>query len=689
MDKDPYRYFRLEARELLDGLNHGVLELERGATGKELISRLLRFAHTLKGAARVVKLPEIATQVHELEDALAPFRDQERRVPQETIDEMLRLLDGARQRLTTIDPAAPANVSAPAPSVALEEPIATVRVELAEMDVLLEGVTEATVHIHSLQREADTLERAQRLAALLVDQLGSRPGGESFDTPAARLRAQSVAEDLRGTLARLRRTVPGGVELVARELAQVRDAANGLRLLPASTIFGPLERAARDAAHASGKKVLLQTYGGEQRLDAHVLDGLRNALLHLVRNAVAHGIETEAQRSAAGKRATGHIVLQVERRGSEVAFVCRDDGGGIDVEAVRRAATQAGLLAPERAAAASREELFGLLLEGGLTTARRLTEVSGRGVGLDVARETVAGLGGEVVIESSAGRGTSIELRVPISLSSISTLVVDAGGATAAVPLDAVRRTLRLGASDIARSPANDTIVYEGNVIPFVPLARALRRPIASTRERPHWSAVVVQSGSTLAAVGVDRLLGTASVVVRPLPAHAAVEPIVMGAALDAEGNPQVVLDPAGLVVAAQNEHGAAREEESAPRLPVLVIDDSLTTRMLEQSILESAGYQVALATSAEEALGMARQHRYAAFVVDVEMPGMSGFDFVATTQGDPELRQVPAILVTSRNAPEDRRRGEEVGARAYVVKGEFDQAFLLQTIRRLVGGMS
>ncbi len=475
---------------------------------------------------------------------------------------------------------------------------------------------------------------------------------------------------------------------MARELAQVRDAANALRLLPASTIFPPLERAVRDAAHASGKKVVFRTSGGQQRLDAHVLDALRSALLHLVRNAVAHGIEAEAQRTTGGKPAAGHIQLTVERRGSEVAFVCRDDGGGIDVEAVRRAATQAGLLAPAQAAGASPQALFGLLLRGGLTTARHLTEVSGRGVGLDVARETVAGVGGEVVIASEAGRGTSIELRVPISLSSITTLLVDAGGTTAAVPLDAVRRTLRLADADIARSPANDTIVYDGNVIPFVPLARALRTHGASrpTQERARWSAVVLQAGSALAAVGVDRLLGTASVVVKPLPVHAAVEPIVMGAALDAEGNPQVVLDPATLVAVVQKEHGAAREEDPAPKLPVLVIDDSLTTRMLEQSILESAGYEVELATSAEEGLAKARERRYAAFVVDVEMPGMDGFEFVETTRADPKLREVPAILVTSRNAPEDRRRGEDAGARAYVVKGEFDQAFLLQTIRALVG---
>ena len=684
MSKDPYKYFRLEARELLEGLSQGVLELEGGAAGKDLVPRLLRLAHTLKGAARVVKLADVATQVHAIEDALAPHRDQPDRVPPQTIEVVLRLLDSVSARLSAIDPATPPPVDAPAKARLQEEPLATVRVELADMDLLLDGVTEATIRIHSLQREGETIERAQRLAGLLADQLGSR--GESSDSPAARARAQSVAEELSASLARLGRNVSSGVEQVSRELAQVRDAANRLRLLPASVIFGPLQRAARDAAQVSGRKMALQTSGGDQRLDAHVLDGVRDALLHLARNAVAHGIEPEAQRVAAGKPAVGQVRIQVERRGNGIAFVCRDDGGGIDVEGVRRAAVRAGVLSDSQAAATPPDQLFQLLLKGGLTTTRDVTEVSGRAVGLDVVREAATRLGGQVIVESTPGHGTSIEIRVPVSLSSISGVVVDAAGVAAVVPLDAVRRTLRLESSEIARSPGNDSIVYEGKVIPFVPLARTLRRPMAATRERTHWSAIVVQSGGALAAVGVDRLLGTANVVVRPLPANAQVEPVVLGASLDAEGNPQVVLDPAGLVLAAQAEGGAQGEPERAPRLPVLVIDDSLTTRMLEQSILESAGYQVDLATSAEQALVMARERRYGLFMVDVEMPGMNGFEFVEKTRADAQLREVPAILVTSRGSPEDRRRGMEAGARAYVVKGEFDQSHLLQAIRELLG---
>jgi two-component system, chemotaxis family, sensor kinase CheA len=196
----------------------------------------------------------------------------------------------------------------------------------------------------------------------------------------------------------------------------------------------------------------------------------------------------------------------------------------------------------------------------------------------------------------------------------------------------------------------------------------------------------VIAAGGALAAVGVDRLLGTGTVVVRPLPARADVDAVVAGASLDSEGHPQLVLDPDGLVAAARHDRAAASEADVRPRLPLLVVDDSLTTRMLEQSILESAGYEVDLAVSAEQALEKAKTRTYGLFVVDVEMPGMDGFQFVARTRADPALRDTPAILVTSRGAPEDQQRGREAGARAYIVKGEFDQGHLLRIIRELVG---
>src|SRR5580692_8972316 len=199
------------------------------------------------------------------------------------------------------------------------------------------------------------------------------------------------------------------------------------------------------------------------------------------------------------------------------------------------------------------------------------------------------------------------------------------------------------------------------------------------------WSAVVIEGANALAAVGVERLCGTQNLVLRPLPELTPCDPIVAGASFDAEGYPQLVLDPHG-VVEHVHRAGPALSAASAPRAPILVIDDSLTTRMLEQSILESAGYEVDVATSGEEALERVRKRRYALFLVDVEMPGMDGFSFIERTRSEPILRDIPAVLVTSRNAPEDRRRGEQAGASAYIVKGEFDQNYLLRMTKELVG---
>jgi two-component system chemotaxis sensor kinase CheA len=345
-----------------------------------------------------------------------------------------------------------------------------------------------------------------------------------------------------------------------------------------------------------------------------------------------------------------------------------------------------GLVPASEAKSLTADKVIALLRAGGLTTSRDVTELSGRGIGLDVVRATASRLKGEMTIRSDPGRGATVEVQVPISIASLHGLVVEATGVLAAIPLDAVRQTLRVRDSEVARSAESDSILHEGRVIPFLPLDRLLRRSGSTERKRSAWSAVVVEAADRRVAVGVDRLLGTSNIVMRAIPGVVAPDPVVSGASLDAEGNPQLVLDPKGVVAAAERGRDAASEDADSRRAPILVIDDSLTTRMLEQSILESAGYEVELAVSAEEALTKARDRPYSLFIVDVEMPGMDGFEFVFQTRSDLALRDIPAILVTSRNAVEDRRRGEQVGARAYIVKGEFDQGQLLQTIRTLIG---
>jgi two-component system, chemotaxis family, sensor kinase CheA len=678
MELDPYRYFRVEARELLEQLGRGALDLEQSAP-PELVSRLLRLAHTLKGAARVVRQPAIADLAHAIEDTLAPLREAGGAVARGPIDEILGHLDAIAERLAAL--ALPARREGPA----AEGMLRAVRADVAEMDALRDGLAAAHVELGALQGTLGAVERARQTAALAVAQLSSPRGHESAgaagDRPAA-ARTQSMVQELSDRMAVAAWGLGTGLERLERELAEVRDAAERLRLLPAATLFTPLERAARDAAQTMGRRVTFAGTGGDVRLEAHVLATVQRALLQMIRNAVAHGIEAEGERQAAGKPAAGRITVEVVRHGGRVTFRCHDDGRGVDLAAVRRAAQGKGLL-PETLHTLGPEDLLRVLLKGGLSTAGTVTEMSGRGVGLDVVREAAAALGGEVRAETWPGEGTLLELVVPVSVSSFQALVVEAAGTTVAIPLDAVQRTLRVSPEDRVAGAAGSSLVVAGRVIPFVALERACGRRSTAARPAGAWSAVVV-GGAAAAALGVDRIVGVESVLLCPLPAHAGALPVVAGASLDVAGNPRLVLDPAALAAAAYRTASDAPAEPAA-RDPILVIDDSLTTRMLEQSILESAGYEVDLATSGEEALGKARHRRYGLFLVDVEMPGMDGFAFLEQAGTDPLLCEVPAILVTSRNAPEDRRRGEEVGARGYVVKSEFDQTDLLQRIGRLV----
>jgi len=685
MAKDSFKYFRVEARELLEGLTQGVLQLEKGPFAPDVLAKLLRLAHTLKGAARVVRQPRIAELAHEIESVLATQREAAAAPTADQAAALLRFLDEITSQLRALDPdAAPQPARPERPAV--EEPFETVRVEIQDMDSLLRDVTEAGVQLGGVRRSLAAVDRLRDLAAVLQDQLASRPGDQGVLSQASLLRARSITEDLRSSLDRFQRAVLADVERVDGELGEARSVAYRLRLVPARTVFPALDRAVRDAAQSLGRHAELETSGGDVRLDASVLAALRDALLHAVRNAVDHGVESDAARVAAGKPPIARVRLEVERRGNRVVFRCQDDGRGIDVDAVRAAAVGKGLIPSALAAGLKRADVIRLVFTGGLTTREDVTELSGRGIGLDVVRETVSRLKGEVAITSEWGRGTTLEMIVPVSLASFTGLTVEAAGTTASIPLDVVRETLRVRDADIAHAAGGDSILHDGRAVPFLSLEDALRRRSTSNRRRRTWAAVVVQSGGELAAVGVDRLLGTSNIVVRSLPGFVDADGVIAGVSLDVEGNPQLVLDPAGLVESARTGEGSRRAEAAAVRPPILVVDDSLTTRMLEKSILESAGYQVELATSAEEALIKVRDRTYGLFIVDVEMPGMDGFTFVAQTRADPVLAKTPAILVTSRNAPEDKRRGELAGARAYIVKSEFDQGHLLHTIRTLVG---
>jgi len=685
MAKDPYKYFRPEARALVDKFAKGVLELEKDGASTAAVQRLLRVAHTLKGAAHVVKQAEIAKRAHAIEDALSPFRDTTQSIAREQIDAILEHLDGISSQLVTLTPAEAAPESAQARSEPQDDP-RTVRADIAETDAVLEGVAEVHALLNGLRGATQGMEQSRHLAELLHAQLAPLAAAGNSRQPGGANRRLPIVEELCRKFGGIERSLTSIIDQMDRELRQLRETAERLRLVAVGSLFVALERTTRDTARALGKRVVFEGKGGDIRLDSHVVETLQSALIQIVRNAVAHGIELEGERTAAGKPAVGRVCVHASRRGPRIVLECRDNGRGVDLEAVRQVALQRGLL--ERTAKElDAQGLVRMLLSGGISTSKTVTDVSGRGIGLDVVREAVERLGGDVVVRTGRGVGTTIELVIPPSLASMDVLLIEteeADGAvsTTSVPLDAVRSTVRVAAGEISHGSPGAAIVYERKAIPFMPLATALGGARWSAAR--HWTVIVVAGAEGTAAIGVDRMRGTARIVTRPLPGGLVASPIVVGASLDADGNPQLVLDPDGLVAAAQRGD-PVRLDPTPPGLPVLVVDDSMTTRMLEQSILESAGYEVDVAVSAEEALEILRHKRYALILVDVEMPGMDGFTFIERIRADPALRDLPAILVTSRSSPEDCQRGLDVGANGHIVKSEFDQSELLALIGPLM----
>lgn len=690
MPADPYKYFRLEARELLDQLGEGILALERGGTPGDVTPRLLRDAHTLKGAARVVRLVGIADKAHALEDLLSVVRDRGTACDAADVQPMLALVDEMRAHLAGLpavgSPAAAREANATTPRVAVtasdDDRLRVFRPDTDDLDAVTRGLAVVSDILSGMDSAVRDLQQARRLVDVLDDHLSESALGRHAPADLATQQGglRAIASDVRRRLGTLERNGVQGLERASRELRQVAEAAGRLRLAPARAMFRFLERATRDAAQVEGKQVRFEAQGGDIRLEPEMLGVLQSACLHLVRNAIVHGIESDPRlREASGKPGAGTIVVALERERQHVRVSCRDDGAGIDMDRVRQALRRRGLALPR---GSDRHAILQLLLESDISTAEAVTPLAGRGVGLGVVREAASRLGGRVEIDTEPCRGTTVALIVPFALASIPALLFEVADVPAALPLDAVSRIVTIHEPQLVRDTQRAALMVDGGSVPVGTLHQivAPERPVPSIVDR---SALLVRSGDRCVALVVDRVLHAAVVTVQPLPALAPAGTAVIGASIDPAGKPRLVFDPQALV----DLTASMRVDDDAPASPaaILVVDDSLTTRMLEQSILESAGYVVGLASSGEEGLEKARTGEYSLFLVDVEMPGMDGFTFVQRVRADPAIGRTPIVLVTSRGAQVDRERGRSVGANAYIVKSEFDQPRLLRQIRSLI----
>jgi two-component system chemotaxis sensor kinase CheA len=476
------------------------------------------------------------------------------------------------------------------------------------------------------------------------------------------------------------------LNLITEEL---RQNVIELTMLPVGSVFDAFPRAVRDLARTFGKEIELTIRGRETELDKKIIEQIAEPLIHLIRNAVDHGIEAPADRQRIGKPAEGHLVLSAEQQGNRVLITLKDDGCGIDLRMLRSVAIQRRVAPASEIDRWSPEQLLDVIFQPGFSTRASATDVSGRGVGMDVVRSVVERLGGAVRIQSDIDKGTSITLNLPLSLALLRVVLLEAGEELFALPTAAVRRILQVGPEDIGQLQQGPVAKVDGENIPLTPLSTMLQVPAAPTATRQ--TVIVAEGSDGRFGILVEAVHEEQELVFKELRGPLRNQKTFTGAALLGNGDIVPILDVNALFELASRAPftGAAATlpRRVAPRVcRVLVVDDSLVAGELQKNILLAAGYESEIASDGVEALECLHQKEWDLVVADVDMPRMTGFELTERIRADEQFRGIPVIIVTSRDTNDDRRRGFEVGADAYVLKREFDQSQLLDTVRRLIG---
>jgi two-component system chemotaxis sensor kinase CheA len=467
------------------------------------------------------------------------------------------------------------------------------------------------------------------------------------------------------------------------------------RMLPVTTIFSPLRLQLREMARAAGKQVALELDDGGAEADRQVLERLGEVMMHVLRNAIDHGIEPATARIAAGKLAEGRIALRAQVSGDRLTLTITDDGAGLDLVAVRERALASGRWSELDLARMGEAELIDLIFLPGFSTRPTVSELSGRGVGLDIVRSRVERMQGRVMVHSTPGLGCAFIISLPLSLTSSHGLLLMAGRSSYVVPLDSVERIVPVAARDIRTLEGRTALLVDDRPLALVHLTDLLGRESATVVGNLHstWHGVLIGSGERQVVCLVDAVLGEQELMVHRLPAPLQQVPCIAGATILADGKIVPILDVADLLRAALGSRRtiqlAAEASEPARKTTVLVVDDSITTRTLEKNILEAAGYGVRLAVDGVEALQLLDQMVDSGgcdlMLSDVDMPQLNGFDLTARVRADARFQHLPIVLVTSLDTAEDHERGISAGADAYIVKRQFEQQILLDTIARLI----
>jgi two-component system chemotaxis sensor kinase CheA len=738
--------FKGEAHEHLETIAAGLQTLEKLNSPDEqqpVVETIFRAAHSLKGAARAVNFIEIESVCQALEDLFAVWKRRENSPTPHALDLANQSLDAvstvladpegqpdrtlaSRVQALRTESSAPSIISTPE-SANVEAPtepsaprisrvpektatVETVRIGVAKLDArLLEAEEMLAAKLVTSQRVADLRDLSDRLDDWKKEWLKVQPDARairqslehSASSPPQALRGlvefvdwnHNYFRSLESKLAALNRKTAHDSQLVGKLVDDLLEDSKKLLMLPLSSLAGLFKRLVRDICRDQGKKAELVLIGDDVEIDKRILEEMKDPLIHILRNCVDHGLETPERRIELGKPAQATITLKVSSLdGDKVEIVVSDDGAGIETERVKESAVKHGVISVEEARQLSEAEALQLIFKADVSTSPIITELSGRGLGLAIVREQTEKLGGTVALQSVVHAGTTIRITLPVALRTFRGVLVETGKQLFVVPTAQVDRVSRFKAEDVRTVEGRDTLALNGRAVALTSLAEVLELdPSTQTGSRNEVTPILILgAGDHQIAFSIDAVLGEQEVLVRRLSKPLVRVRNIAGATVLGSGQIAPILNVSDLLKSAKKSAGLSmrpslvQEARGTEAKSILVAEDSITSRMLIRGILESAGYQVKTAVDGVDALTSLKTERFDLVVSDVEMPRLNGFDLTARIRADEKLAELPIVLVTALETREDRERGIDVGANAYLVKSNFDQNNLLEAVRRL-----
>ena len=677
--------FVVETKRHCAQMEKELLALEADGVSEDGLASVFRIAHTIKGAARMLKQSEISDKAHQIEDVLEELRGKRRVFDRAVIDELLQGIDLLRSLL---DEPGDSSVQKEKLASGGNEKVSVVKDERIEV-VEAEKKADDAKDVEFVQIRADRLDELIRLMGEMVSFQYRKM--QQVETARKILQEADVEKlTIKRDLQQLHAVLRNDAATERQLTGELQECALQLRMLPIGSVFDEKNRLVRDFARANGKEVEFKATGGATELDRKITEQLGDCLTHLIRNAIDHGIEAPLERSKLGKKLCGQIRLTASYDGSGVTVILQDDGAGIDLEKVRKTALQKALLTKAEAEKMTEGELLELIFLPGFSTSPIITDLSGRGVGMNFVRKTVTDkLKGSVRVQSMKGEGTTFFLKVPITLALSRLLLVQAGTGVFAVPVYSVQEVLLVSAQDVIEVVGKQALRLREQIVPLENLAAVLDCPQNSPQKNEELLVAILTIGAERLGLIVDAVISEADMVVKSLPGSMKSSSLLAGFTIG--GNDEIIsvlnatalsrrireLKPGGIALSPLETKRGKR---------ILVVDDSANTREIVKSILESYGYKVELAEDGLAALEKTGATLYDAVITDVEMPQLDGFNLTLALRRDERYRQIPVIIVTSREKAEDKRRGIEVGANAYIVKGAFDQNNLVETLQNLIG---